>query len=288
LAKTDVAASRLSVEFARKANKIQKPVVVFFSGERSHEPIAIDDAVVFRHGPYRSSNPPKNYAMPSFVIDFVEHYFSNKLKIRRKQERATVGFCGFARSQSPLMLMKRGFYHFMMLLRYGNLDVSTYKGVVLRRKCLQLLAISSSVLTNFIVYDRMVYMGNKDAQQRRKLREEYVRNMAESDYILCPRGSANYSRRLYETLSCGRIPVIVNTDCVLPFDEILNWREFCVWIEESEIPYISEKIADFHSRLSPGAFEGLQIRCREVWKRWLSPEGFFKNLHRHFLLPTRE
>jgi hypothetical protein len=35
-------------------------------------------------------------------------------------------------------------------------------------------------------------------------------------YVLCPRGCENYSFRLYEALRFGRVPVIVDTDMVLP------------------------------------------------------------------------
>ncbi len=95
--------------------------------------------------------------------------------------------------------------------------------------------------------------------------------MLESDYIVCVRGSGNYSIRLYETLCCGRIPVFVNTDCVLPYEFKLKWKDYCVWIEESEISSISEKIIEFHDQLSSKDFVDLQYECRRIWKQWLSP-----------------
>lgn len=47
-------------------------------------------------------------------------------------------------------------------------------------------------------------------------RKEYIQNMTESDFILSPRGDANQSARLYETLSAGRIPILPNTKQILP------------------------------------------------------------------------
>jgi hypothetical protein len=112
--------------------------------------------------------------------------------------------------------------------------------------------------------------------------------MVNSDYILCARGKGNFSFRLYETLSCGRIPVFINTDCVLPYDFEINWKEFCVWVEEEDIDSIAKRVAEFHNALTPEGFTAIQRKCRKLWEDRLSPEGFFANFHKHlnWLLPT--
>jgi hypothetical protein len=103
----------------------------------------------------------------------------------------------------------------------------------------------------------------------------------DSDYTLCVRGVGNFSYRLYETLSCGRIPVFVDTDCVLPYDSVIRWKDYCVYLDESEVAVIGERIAEFHRELSPSRFEGLQRDCRKLWEDYISPAGFFRNFHRH-------
>ncbi|MEB3359624.1 MAG: exostosin family protein, partial [Synechococcales bacterium] len=115
----------------------------------------------------------------------------------------------------------------------------------------------------------------------KQVRRDYVQNMVESDYVLCCRGLGNYSFRLYEALSCGRIPVLINTDCVLPYDFWIDYKDYCIWVEEREISDLPEIVADFHARLSPQAFIAHQQNCRALWEHYLSPRGFFSNLHRH-------
>jgi hypothetical protein len=115
----------------------------------------------------------------------------------------------------------------------------------------------------------------------RRVREEYVRNMVESDYILCSRGAGNFSYRLYETLSCGRIPVFVDTDCVLPYDFVAPWREHLVWVDESELASLGDRVAAFHEALSDREFEDLQRSCRRLWDEYIAPEGFFTRFHEH-------
>jgi len=114
------------------------------------------------------------------------------------------------------------------------------------------------------------------------VRREYVQNIVESDYVVCTRGAGNFSYRLYETLSCGRIPVFVDTDCVLPYDFLVDWREHCVWVEEDDLPQIGERVLEFHEGLGEKEFVELQHHCRRFWEQYISPEGFFSNFHRHF------
>jgi len=48
-------------------------------------------------------------------------------------------------------------------------------------------------------------------------RREFVDSINSSQYVFCPRGDANASQRLFETLSAGRIPVIPNSKARLPY-----------------------------------------------------------------------
>jgi hypothetical protein len=124
--------------------------------------------------------------------------------------------------------------------------------------------------------------GNVDARAMQKVRREYVENMVESDYILCARGAGNFSYRLYETLSCGRIPVFIDTDCVLPYEFAIDWRDYVVWVDERDVDNVAERVVEFHERLSEQEFRELQQECRRLWETHIAPQGFFANFHRHF------
>ena len=105
--------------------------------------------------------------------------------------------------------------------------------------------------------------------------------------VLCARGAGNFSYRLYETLSCGRIPVFVDTDCVLPYDFLVDWREHCIWIDEGEIDRAGERVAEFHEGLTEKAFADLQRSCRRFWEEYIRPEGFFSKFARSVPRPIR-
>ena len=94
---------------------------------------------------------------------------------------------------------------------------------------------SNDIKTEFIRRSR--YKGgttNKEDLSKR-LKKEFFKNMNNTDYTLCVRGTGNFSARMYETLALGRIPIFVNTDCILPFNNKIDWDKHVVWVEYNEI-----------------------------------------------------
>jgi hypothetical protein len=160
-------------------------------------------------------------------------------------------------------------------------------GHSIRARALTALMRSRAVRTNFILRPDLSFtgtgavMGGASFQVATSFQREFYQNTIDSDYIVCARGFGNNSIRLYEALCCGRIPVFIDTDCVLPYDFEIDWKKYCVWVDESELPQLGEKIADFHAGLSHTGFLDLQRACRKLWEEWLAPEAFFAHFHRH-------
>ena len=98
----------------------------------------------------------------------------------------------------------------------------------------------------------------------------------DSDYVVCVRGAGNFSIRFYEALAMGRIPVFINTDCALPFDDELDWKKHVVWVEFKERHKVAEKVANFHRAISEKDFIDLQLANRKLWEERLTLGGFFK------------
>ncbi len=156
---------------------------------------------------------------------------------------------------------------------YEPLFASAYE----RAKLLMSLEESDQIKTNFIY--RKKYRGGAITQQdRAQTTLEYYNNILNSDYILCLRGGGNFSVRFYETLLMGKIPIFVNTDCLLPFEDKINWKEHVVWVEWTERHEIIKKVINFHQALSPDEFVNLQFRNRQLWKERLSIEGMINEL----------
>jgi hypothetical protein len=254
-------------ETAQEGWAAGKPTVVFL-GSDDYAPIP-DAALALETSLYRSRRQPNEFAQPAWSEDFVTAHLGGILPVRRKRRKPVVGFCGLAPRRRRLVEKLRG---------------NTTEGGI-RRRALGLLRAHDSIQTNFV--ERANFLGGAltsgrlNVETMRRARLEYVQNMVDSDYMLCARGAGNFSYRLYETLSCGRIPVFVDTDCVLPLDFAADWPAHCVWVDEQELDSIGDRVAEFNEALGDGEFVDLQRECRRFWERYVAPEAFFAHFHEH-------
>jgi len=244
---------------------------LIFVGSDDHEEVTDDYyATVFQTSLYRSSRRENEFAQPAWSEDFVSAHLGGRLPTHRKRPKPVVGFCGLAPRRRDLLQRLR-----------AHPSHTTVRG-----RALRFLRRHQGIETNFVLREHFLggatAGGRVDTAAMQRVRREYVQNIVESDYVVCTRGAGNFSYRLYETLSCGRIPVFVDTDCVLPYDFLVDWREHCVWVEEDDLPQIGERVLEFHEGLGEKEFVELQHHCRRFWEQYISPEGFFSNFHRHF------
>jgi hypothetical protein len=157
--------------------------------------------------------------------------------------------------------------------------------VALRAEALRRLDASPRVVTDFVVRDRY-RAGLRDPAARRDLSEpstvEFHDNVLRTDYTVCVRGGGNFSVRLYEALCLGRVPVLVDTDCILPWRGALDWDELAVVVDAADLDELPDRLADRHGALGDGELATWHRRCRRTWEQWLSLEGFFGRFARHF------
>lgn len=276
--------------FAEEARAAGKLVGIWAGGD-FEKIIPIENAILFQPGLHRSRQRRHRYAfeVPAFVRDYVEIYHGGQLPVRKKQDKPRVGFCGQAAGRLPglMVWLAKGLQlrSLHLIGRSPEVPPPIIPPWRLRGKVLRLLAQSPLIEADFIIRKRY-RAGVRSKQQRddpwHPTNVEFVNNIFNTDYTVCIRGGGNFSKRLYETLCCGRIPIFVDTDSVLPYDFVVDWKRYCVWVDKSEVPFIAEKVADFHASLSAEDFEDLQVRCRQLWLDRLSKQGFFNHFHEHF------
>ena len=94
--------------------------------------------------------------------------------------------------------------------------------------------------------------------------EEHVRNYATSKFCLAPAGYG-FSSRQYECVLVGCVPVIIQDDVEMAFEEVLPWHRFSLRLNFSDIPDIPEILARI-----PAAHVGrLRRGLGCVWPRML-------------------
>jgi hypothetical protein len=268
---------------AMQAAIYDKQILVWHSGDLPPI-IPLPNAICFQSALYRSRLRANQHAVPFFVADPLPQHSNGQVKLRRKGERPVVGFCGYAGVVLPKMAY--GVYANLkhnLLFRLGRAPyeaMPVLPATLLRARTLRLLSTDSRIETNFLINKRAFKRNDKrfDAEIRARQVATFYRNLLDSDYILCVRGYGNWSIRFYETLACGRIPVFIDTDCVLPSRARIPWKNYCVYVEQHELAHIAERILEFHARLTPDEFIEKQLACRQLWEERLSRAGFMNHL----------
>ena len=232
---------------------------------------------LFRQSGYRSKAPKWHVGLPVFISDPLKAHYNRDAIIERPYvENPTIGFCGFATSNVALALKTKVKIALKNLGYY--LKLNPYEPEMLlaaaqwRHDILKRLEAYSKLNTNFI-YREKYRAGSQSAAERAVATQDFFDNINASDYVVCVRGAGNFSVRLYETLAMGRIPVFVNTDCILPYTESIDWKEHVVWVEADEIHKIGTLICEFHEILSADSFVELQQRNRCLWENKLQLKG---------------
>lgn len=267
-----------AVHLAKLAGKYQKKVIVWHKGDLVPV-IPFDNAIVFLPGMVKSKAKSNQRACPVFIDDPVPIYLRGRPLYGEKKDKPTVGFCGYARDSSAKALWGTALglrsYVSSRVGRFDFVDMPILPTTTLRAHALRLLEAHPAVDTRFIIRDKYTERRRSNGPNGTgDISQVFFSNIHETDYTLCLRGNGNWSYRFYETLACGRIPVFIDTDCVLPAESQIDWKKYCVWVDRSEIGLIGEKISDFHSSLSEEDFLVLQRDCRALWEGMLSQKGF--------------
>jgi hypothetical protein len=263
------------------ANKIK--AYAYVSDDFGNKYPEFSNIVYFRMGGFKTKLSDKNKGFPVALSDHFQRLFHKEIITPTpKSKLPIIGFCGHATTTLSKRLKElakcvlengKRFFKNPLNKNYEPLFASAYERAVL----LNYFKISGLVKTNFIFREH--YRGGAVTnEEREKTTLEYYQNILESDYVLCVRGAGNFSVRLYETLMLGKIPIFVNTDCLLPFEKRINWKKHVVWVEWNERKNVAAIVAHFHKNRSNEDFLQLQIENRKLWKETLSVEGMLQLL----------
>ncbi|KKR18935.1 MAG: hypothetical protein UT49_C0005G0001, partial [Parcubacteria group bacterium GW2011_GWF1_39_37] len=250
--------------------------VTFFPGD-SDAHLQFSNAVVFRNSQYKSRLLPNEIILPGYVEDLGSGGISPKLK--EVSETPTVGFCGWADFKTIkhrlISMVKVG----ISTLQYFLGDKESLvrrKGIWWRIKLLRILAKSNKVKSNFII--RKSYSGSQKTIELspEQARKEYVENIIQSDFTLCVKGDGNFSTRFFETISLGRIPLFIDTDCPLPLDGTIDYSKFIFRVDYKNIKELPELLTDFYRNLSEEQFVVMQKQARETFEKYLRIDSFLQ------------
>jgi hypothetical protein len=74
--------------------------------------------------------------------------------------------------------------------------------------------------------------------------QNFLNVSAQSSFVLCPRGYAPTSCRLYETMQLNAVPVYISDRFWLPWADEIDWNSICIFIKEDEMDYLDLILKD--------------------------------------------
>ena len=241
--------------YAADCRQFGKKMLLFVE-EDHYTKFPLDNVIVLRTHLFRSSKEIYEYAFPGWCRDLVATHLQGKLMLRGKTADLypSIGFAGHVNSLEALY----------------------------QQRLNAVLAVQQQppLWANFVL--RRHFHGDARLQeQERKRRElQFIENSLESDYSLVVRGHGNWSIRLGEILCLGKIPLFIDTDCVLPYDHVVDWKKYFLWVKESDLDRLGEIVYEYHSDISAEEYVERQKVLRGLWQEWFSPQGYCKNLWR--------
>jgi hypothetical protein len=184
-----------------------------------------------------------------FVLPYLYEFYTDEFKQIEKTEKPIVGFCGNVKKNSGL--------------RLNSVDK---------------LESDTNIKTNFIT--RLGFAGDKQ-----EWFPDFKKNILESHFTLSNRGKGNFSIRFYQVLSLGRIPVLINTDMVFPFENEIKWDS--IIIRSNTQNGMLSKINHWWKTKNNEELIKIQKQCKTTFETYLSPTGFGNKMY-EFLVYHKE
>jgi hypothetical protein len=269
----DLHAIAYAQSFSERAERAGVPSVAVSAGD-STLPLSMKFDVVIRHSIDRGRFSRGEYCLPGWYDAAQDPTPELEVSQSPRGQKPQLGFCG---QLAPLNAK----FHFrpirqkLLQLKDGlGMGSDAVDALYLRRFVVDRLAKSSVVTSNFVFRDKFYWsLPDKELALR-----QFVDNIEQSDYVLCVRGSGNYSFRFYDALSHGRVPVVIDTECALPFDHILDYKKLLPIIPLSQIEHAPLVIEEHYRSFSDEEWFEFQRYLRRFFLEWLTPVGFFKKL----------
>jgi hypothetical protein len=258
----------LKAEYVKEIEDIslnsKKKILVFFYGD-SNKKVYLKNSIIFRTSVYRSFVSKNEIVMPAYAEDLGK----NNFYVLKKESIPSVGFVGRSKFKNLYDRFKSSIKGF--LKKDFERD-----GRFFREKAIEILKHSNLVKANFV--ERSYYSAHLKTVEGSPmlLREEFISNLKNNHFALAPKGDGNYSLRFFEALSLGRIPVVIDTDMILPLEDEIDYSKVAVICPMNEIGKIDFVIRKFFDNLKDDAFIEAQKNARLLFEKFLYAPRFLK------------
>lgn len=133
-----------------------------------------------------------------------------------------------------------------------------------------------NLMCNILMHNPKYYISSKNWSPR--VSENSLRSFIDitsrSIFCLCPRGYGRSSFRLHEAMQLGSIPVYIYDHKWFPFDDEIDWNEFCVLVDFNNIQNIDAILSSYSS----DRIKKMQDNLHPYWENNFTRESVFKKI----------
>jgi hypothetical protein len=236
----------------------------------------LKNSVILKPCGYRSELSDKEHIIAPFIEDLGLQY---GVESRYKGEKPVVGFAGMVSYDSFTQNLK---LHIKILRDHiktlFGMNGAKRIGLYFRRKSLDTVKNSKSIELREI--ERNSFSANVKSikGEVKDVRKDFVDVIKESDLPLVVRGDGNYSLRFFEVLSLGRVPLFIDTDTALPFEDEIDYDSFMLRVDYRDLYRLSEIVEKFWQKTTNEQFVEMQREARKVFETKLTPAVFYLEL----------
>ncbi|SDC83779.1 hypothetical protein SAMN04488104_100757 [Algoriphagus faecimaris] len=259
---------------ANLAKKHSKPFALFSNSDFIVD-VEVENAYILTPGAYKTK--PNQIALPATLAeDPYLKWIGPTWEATPIQDIPNVGFCGQATSH-PLKALKDFFTFAGTAVRNKlGLTLSNPGPIFLpafqRKRLLNYFEKDSRIQTDFIL--RNQYKGGAvSPEEKEKVEKEFYQNINRNLFTVCLRGMGNYSVRFYQTLAMGRIPILVDTDERIAFQEFNQLNTLIPIIPFEKKEDIVEELVTYFKSKSEEELLKIQATCREIWEEYYQKRG---------------
>lgn len=232
--------------YLEEAIKLNKKILLFYGDDDDYIPLDLPkNVILFTASGFLSKNQ-NIYGLPTFSKDYFRGKFLSK--------KLSISFCGVFSNKIRVQTIEyidKEYSNFIIRDKWGGYVDEYYK-------------------KNFGKYFFTV-------PPERKKKKEFIKNIQDNLYGLCIRGGGNFSYRLGEVLMMGRIPIIIDTKCILPFRNFIPYEKNCIVINYKDINNINNLVEKYHNSHTEEELLKIQKENRTIWLKYFTPVGAFSS-----------
>ena len=108
-------------------------------------------------------------------------------------------------------------------------------------------------------------------------KKDYVNTIKNCTFPLVMRWDGNYSYRLSEVMSLGKIPLFIDTNCRLPFDDKIDYKKLFVWVPYKDIKKIQQYIDNYLTQHKDYLYE-ISQEIRKIYENYFILSSYYTKI----------